>query len=327
MGRRRKKSRHLPVRMYLRSGSYYFVERGTERWVNLGRDYVAAMSTYAKITAEDAPSFTVSQLIDRYLREVAPTKAPRTYQDNVQQAKSLRAFFGQMSLENVTQQNIYQYLDERGKRSQVQANRELAMLSHMFKKAVRWGDIHHSENPCVGIERFKELPRDRYVEDWEYHAFREHAGDLISAYMEFKYLTALRQGDLLQLRLDQLKDDGIHLTVGKTGKHIVISWSDALHDAVRAIKRLRRPVRGLFLFCNRKGQPYTGNGFRSLWQRRMRSALTTGILKERFREHDIRAKAASDAEREHATELLAHLDAKTTAKHYRRKPEIVRPLK
>jgi len=313
--------------MYERGPSYYFVQPVTEKWFNLGRHYVPALIKYGKLMADDTPSFTVSQLIDRYLREEAPTKAPRTYRDNVQQAKSLRLFFGHMQLEDVTQQHIYQYLDERGKRSQVQANRELALLSHMFKKAVRWGDLHHSENPCVGIERFKEVPRDRYIEDWEYHAFREHAGDLIAAYMDFKYLSGLRQGDTLQLRLDQLKDDGIHVTIGKTGKRIVISWSPALRDAVDAAKRLRRPVRGLYLFCNRKGQPYTGSGFRSLWQRRMRSALAKGVLKERFREHDIRAKAASDADRAHATELMAHLDAKTTAKHYRRKPEIVRPLK
>ena len=55
--------------------------------------------------------------------------------------------------------------------------------------------------------------------------------------------------------------------------------------------------------------------------------MKAGVLKERFRDHDIRAKAASDVDRVHATELMAHLDARTTAKHYRRKPEIVRPLK
>jgi integrase len=150
---------------------------------------------------------------------------------------------------------------------------------------------------------------------------------MIAAYMDFKYVTGLRQGDILNLRLDQLKDDGIHLTVGKSRKRIVISWTDALRGAVGAARQLRRPVRGLYLFCNRKRQPYTGNCFRSLWQRRMRSALKTGGLKERFRDHDIRAKAASDADREHAKELMAHLDARTTARHYRRKPEIVRPLK
>lgn len=327
MGRPRKKNKHLPKRMQIRSGGYYFIEPGSEKWIHLGRHYVRAMTKYAELTHTDDPSFTMSDLGDRYLREIAPRKAPRTYRDNVRQMKLLRAFFGSMRIEDVTVQHIYQYMNERGKSSEVQANREIALLSHMFKKAVFWGDIHPSENPCIGIERFKETPRNRYVEDHELEAFLAHAGDFIAAYARFKVLTAFRQGDILSLRLDQLRDDGIHLTIGKTGKPIVMAWSDELRKAVQAAKRLPRPVRGLYLFCNRKGQPYTGNGFRSIWQRRMRSALDKGVLKERFREHDLRAKAASDAERNHATELLAHLDSRTTSRHYRRKPEVIRPLK
>jgi integrase len=51
-------------------------------------------------------------------------------------------------------------------------------------------------------------------------------------------------------------------------------------------------------------------------------------VKERFTEHDIRAKAASDAETlEHAQKLLAHADSKITDRVYRRKPEKVRPLR
>lgn len=313
--------------MYLRSGSYYFVEYGTERWINLGRDYVHAMSAYADRTSEDIPCLTMSNLIDRYLREVAPKKAPRTYQDNVKQVRFLRAYFGRMRLQDVTQPHIYRYLDERGKSSQVQANRELALLSHMYRYAVRWGDIHHSENPCVRIQRFKEMPRKRYVEDWEYSAFKDHAGSLIAAYMDFKYLTGLRQGDILAIRRDQLRDDGIHVTVGKTGQKIVIQWSEDLRRAVDAVGQLKRPVRGLYLFCTRTGQPYTGNGFRSIWQRKMRSALQAGILTERFRDHDLRAKAASDIDSQHAMELMAHQDERITKKYYRRKPEKVRPLR
>jgi integrase len=313
--------------MQIRCGTYYYIQPISEKWINLGRHYVRAMTKYAQLTRTDAPSETVSELGDRYLVEVALMKAPRTYQDNVNQMKFLRAFFGSMRIEDVTQQDIYQYMSERGKSSQVQANREIALLSHMFKKAVRWGDIHPSENPCIGIERFKETPRDRYVEDAELEAFKAHAGAFIAAYIDFKLLTALRQGDVLSLRLDQLKDDGIHVTVGKTGKRVIIEWSEALRDAVTTARQLPRPVRGFYLFCNRKGQPYTGNGFRSIWQRRMKSALEKGILKERFREHDLRAKAASDAKKDHATELLAHLDSRTTSRHYRRKPEVIRPLK
>jgi len=190
-----------------------------------------------------------------------------------------------------------------------------------------WGDLHHSANPCVSIQRFKEHARNRYVEDWEYDAFREHAGPLVSAYMGFKYVTGFRQGDILAIRRDQLKDDGIHITIGKSGKKRIMEWSDALHAAVDTIGQLKRPVRGLYLFCTRTGQPYTGNGFRSIWQRKMRSALETGVLKDRFREHDIRAKSASDTDREHAIELMTHQDGRITDKYYRRKPEIMRPLR
>ena len=326
MGRPRKHNRQLPDRMYIRSGTYYYVEYVTNKWVNLGREYVAAMAKYGSLTADDSPSLTVSNLIDRYIREVAPTKAPRTYSDNVKEAKNLRRVFGHMPLLDVTTPHVYKYLAERGKQARVRANREIALLTHMFKKAERWGDISHDKNPCIRIEKPKETPRSRYVSDEEYLAFRDHAGPMIAAYMDVKYVTALRQGDLLALSLNQIRDDGIHVTIGKTGKKVVFEWSPDLRAAILAVRRVQRPIRGMYLFCNRRGQPYTGSGFRSIWQRRMKSALEKGVLRERFREHDLRAKSASDAERGHASELLTHMDARTTETYYRRKPEIVLPI-
>ena len=60
--------------------------------------------------------------------------------------------------------------------------------------------------------------------------------------------------------------------------------------------------------------------------RRTVKALEARELKERCTDHDLRAKTGSDAELEHATRLLAHLDAKVTRKYYRRKVPVVRPL-
>ena len=184
-----------------------------------------------------------------------------------------------------------------------------------------------SNNPCTGIERFSEKPRQRYVTDSEYLAFRDFAGTLIGVYMDFKLLTGLRRGDILAIRLDQLKEDGIHVRISKTDKPIIIEWSDALKGAVTAARRLPRPVTGLYLFSTCKGQPYTSSGFSSIWQRKMKAALDSGMLRERFTDHDLRSKSASDTDIEHATRLLAHLDQKTTHRHYRRKPEKVKPLK
>ena len=64
----------------------------------------------------------------------------------------------------------------------------------------------------------------------------------------------------------------------------------------------------------------------NIWQRFMARALEKGPLKERFTEHDLRAKVGSDAESlERAAQLLAHSDPRMTQRVYRRKPERIKP--
>ena len=106
----------------------------------------------------------------------------------------------------------------------------------MFKKGIRWGAA--KSNPCIGVERFKETPRNRYVTDDEFKTFQDYAGPLISAYMDFKYLTGLRRKDILELKREQLREDGIHVITSKTGKGIIIAWSDELRAIVERVKRL-----------------------------------------------------------------------------------------
>ena len=327
MGRRRKTDKYLPERVYQRSGTFYLVDVDG-KWINLGKDYQKALVEYGHLTNTERHCRTIGDLITRYLLEESPNKAPDTHKTNIRQSKYLKAAFGSMRIEDLTARAVYQYIDARAETSKVRANRELAMLSHMYTKAVRWG--YAERNPCLGIERFKEKPRERYIEDWEYLAFRAYAGPQIGAYMDFKFLTGLRQKDVLGLRKSDLKDDGIHILVSKTQKPMVIEWSDLLRAATKAalsLQSTQKAIGSMYLFCTRTGQPYTQDGFRAIWQRKMVKALETGALKERFRDHDLRAKTGSDTDLVHASSLLAHLDSKTTEKHYRRKVPVVRPLK
>lgn len=59
----------------------------------------------------------------------------------------------------------------------------------------------------------------------------------------------------------------------------------------------------------------------------MKKALDKTELKKRFTEHDLRAKVASDTEAEHARKLLGHVTLEITDKIYRRKAELVKPIK
>ena len=325
MGRKRKHNKHLPLRMHKdpKSGTYYFIDYDG-KWHNLGKSFGLAMAEYGKLADPDTPCRTIGQLLDRYLIEVAPTKAANSYKANIRESKVLRAALGHIPINDLKTTHVYQYLDAR-KRAPVAANRELALLSHMYRKAIRWG--YTETNPCLKVERFKEKARDRYVEDWEYKAFSDFAGALLAVYMDFKLLTGLRRCDILRIKLNQLQDDGIHVYVSKSKKRMIIEWSDDLSQAVRNIRKLKRPVNGMYLFCTRKGQPYTDSGFSSIWQRKMRKAIEEQVIGERFRDHDLRGKTGSDTDLQHAVELLGHADKKVTQQHYRRKAETVRPLR
>lgn len=161
---------------------------------------------------------------------------------------------------------------------------------------------------------------------------------MLQAYMRIKLLTGLRRGDLLRLTETDLRDDGIHVTPhktqGSTGKKLIIDWSDELRAAVESAKAVRPVHISPWLFCTRDGTGYideekgTASGWDSVWQRFMTRILDETKVTERFTEHDLRAKCASDAETlEHARALLAHADSRVTDRIYRRKPERVKPLR
>jgi len=89
---------------------------------------------------------------------------------------------------------------------------------------------------------------------------------------------------------------------------------------------MRRPIRGLHLFCTRTGQPYSTSGFDSIWQRAMAGSLASGVLKERFTEHDIRGKTATD-DPERAQRRLGDKTRAMTDRYIKvRTVERVRPL-
>ncbi|HEY7823657.1 MAG TPA: tyrosine-type recombinase/integrase, partial [Acidimicrobiia bacterium] len=82
------------------------------------------------------------------------------------------------------------------------------------------------------------------------------------------------------------------------------------------------PAASLWLISAGHGGRYTTDGFRAIWQRVMRKHVEAGG--ERFREHDLRAKVASDqGDLEIARKMLGHQSPATTSKHYRRAPEVI----
>lgn len=349
--KRNKENMGLPARWKSEHGAYFYqVPPGMEdRWdgkkkFRLGASLPDAYKEWAKRLEVVTPAKTIGALLDRYAIEVVPTKAARTQVENNRAIRNLRGVFGGVTITSLRPQNIYQYVEAR-KKTRVAANRAVDVLSHAFTKAVQWGLI--DRHPFKGEVRLEgEKPRTRYVEDWELievlalDSKRKKGSVLmLQAYIRLKLLTGLRRGDLLRLRAADMKNtDGMHVTPHKTenstGKKQIYEWTAELHSAVDIALDVRPVDISPWVFCTRKGEGYineekgTASGWDSVWQRFMdRVEAETGVT-ERFTEHDLRAKCASDADTlEHARALLAHADSKVTDRIYRRKPERVMPAK
>lgn len=337
MPRRRKIAKHLPEGLYQHGKGYrmrvYDPVTGKPGWEPLGRDLAAALTKYAQI--KHLPSQgTLGAAIKRYMDEVLPHLAQSTQRTEKPRLATLDRVFGHMAPDHVTQRDLYQYLDARPK---VAGNREIARLGAVYKKAIRWGIA--TRNPCIGLERNREEARDRYVTDEEFATslsvalWRAFAGErsavMVYAVMRLEELTGRRESDLLRIRRSDLSTEGIYFKEGKTGKRVLVEWSDELSQAVEAIKGLCRPVdcTSMWLIPNRDGGKCSEQSFNQAWQRLRPWLSMMGV--EPFQPRDVRAKHATDFDEQggDATDQLGHSGSAVTRKHYLRKPRKVRPLR
>jgi integrase len=343
--RRNQENRGLPARWRLVHGAYYYQVPVAARTLWDGKYMYRLGKTLSesyRVWAERIGAFenvkTIGELLDRYAVDVVPEKAPVTQKQNSRIIKQLRSVFGSVALIHLKPKHIYQYVDKRS--AKIAAHREIQVLKHAFTKAVEWGYL--DRHPFKGEVRLAgEKPRTRYIEDWEVveclslPAMRKRGSvQAIQAYIRIKLLTGLRRGDLLRLQITQITDDGITIATHKTSKPIIYDWTPELRQAVKDAKAARPVDISPWLFCNKRGQGYvkeaTGQayGWDSMWQRYMTRILKETKVTERFTEHDLRAKCASDAQTlDHARALLAHADSRLTQRVYRRRPERVKPLR
>ncbi|MBB5017795.1 integrase [Chitinivorax tropicus] len=340
MARPRTRDRDLPPRMYRKNGAYYYVTH-QNKWIRLSDNLEEAKRRWVEIEAPcRLPTQGMLAVFNRYAVEVLPKKSKSTRDEQNRQIKLLEAAFGDFRPDEIKPLHIAQYLDTRAEQGgAVSGNREKALLSHVFTQAMRWGII--DTNPCRGVTRNRERPRDRYVEDGELARFLEFcrtlkhgmladrkgkppvmtegkayagnlmSGEVVATALEIAYLAAQRQQDVLQLTLDSIREDGLFIQQlkGKDRKpvKVLVGWAPRLSEAVGRAQKLSRPKGSRYLFVSsRTGQPYTPSGFKSLVQKIQRAWESAG--NERFHFHDVRAKGTTDL-------LDQGVDAKNTTGH------------
>jgi integrase len=170
--------------------------------------------------------------LDRYEREVLPTKAAKTQTDQRNQIKQLAAVFGKMEPGQIKPVHIAGFLDAHP--SPYSANRCIALLSHVYTKALRWGLAE--SNPCRGVERNPEKPSGRLVTEEEFWRAWEIAPPHVQLLMELALVTGQRLGDLVRIKWADVRDDGVYFKQAKTGKRLVVGYSPSLRSVLARAK-------------------------------------------------------------------------------------------
>ncbi|WP_444922821.1 tyrosine-type recombinase/integrase [Microbulbifer sp. DLAB2-AF] len=247
--------------------------------------------------------FAFADLVELYFASPQYTKhiKPQTQKDYHRYSQRVLAVFGEMEPDNITSPLVQMSMDARGAEYPTSANRERTFLGIVMK----WGKARgfvKIEDPTAVVKTIKVKPGGRYVEDWEYQAFWQWLGDhghvMHQCAMEISYLCAARQQDVLALTRAEIQEDGLLIVQAKTGKAQLKLWSSSLKEAVdRAVAtNTEAQIQTTHIIRSRVGRAYTRTGFNAVWQREQRAALAAGAIKQRFRFHDLKIKAASDFE-------------------------------
>ena len=260
---------------------------------------------------------TVADLIERFEEEHLPKRRPGTVRGyKVCLDKYIRPALGSIKVADVTFADVDALHRKVTKvAGPYAANRVHAVLSIMFKLAVRWG--MRDSSPTKGVERNDENARERYLSGDELarllDVLAKHPEKQAADIVRMLLLTGARKGEVMAMRWDQLD-----LTAGIWSKPASATKQKKTHTVP-----LSAPARQLLAEIEQTSEwvfpSYGGSGhvvgINKAWEGMLRKAAISN-----FRIHDLRHSFASQLVSGGASlpligALLGHARPGTTARY------------
>jgi len=307
MNRPRKQNRDLPACVYLKHGAYFFVKNG--KWHNLGKDKKPALAEYAKRLV--APKDGMAGLLAEWFDEIEVAESTKkSYRHAV---KVLSKIFAEFEPHHVTARDVLAMMHHYRKKP-ASANLYRNVLLCAMDRAFMLNIIER--NVVTDVKPYPANKRDRYITDAEFVAIRGKATPTLKIIMDLCYQTGQRISDVLAIKHSDISEEGIYVLQSKTKHRMVIGWSPELRQVVADAKALHKCLRGMTLLHTRRGTPFTYSTIRTLWDR-----ARTAAKVEDAHIHDIRAKAATDAEKQgqDSKKLLGHRSESSHNRYLRSK--------
>ncbi|HUZ47304.1 MAG TPA: site-specific integrase, partial [Terriglobia bacterium] len=144
---------------------------------------------------------TIAELAEEYLeRHSIPNKRAGSLRNDRQMLEGIvKPRLGKLRVAAVGRRDI-ENLHQSLKATPYQANRVLALVSHMFGKAIEWKWA--AGNPARGIPRYHEDRRERWLTEDEMHAFTQaldsYSDQNAANALRLLLLTGAREGEVLK---------------------------------------------------------------------------------------------------------------------------------
>lgn len=288
----------LPPRVRRGKSAYEFraVDGRTIRLCGFEKTKAEVWSCYEAFIIDSKKDKTFNHLVQEFFCSGDFCElAKETQKDYRKYSVKVLSVFGQLNPDQIKPEHIRKYMDKRGVKSRVQANREKAFTSRVFRWGYERGKV--KSNPCQGVKQFKEVARTRYITDPEYYALLSVAPPVVRLAMEFAYLCCARQADILDLKKSQILENGLLIQQGKTSVIQIKAWTDRLRDAVRQAESLplKNVMQTMYIIHHPSGSKFTRDAFNAQWMKAKKSAAEQHPeLSFDFTFHDLKAKGISD---------------------------------
>ena len=191
----------MPPRVYLGRSAYEYPPKGggNIRLCDKTCTQAQVWTAWEALINDRPDNSTLSGLVDKFFQSGDFFKlAAETQKDYRKHSKKIIDVFGQMPPNSIKPEHVRKYLDKRGVKSRIQANREKAFMSRVYRWAYERG--YAKINPTKGVKQFKETGRDRYITHEEYNALYSISPDVVRVAMELAYLCCARHNDVLEMK-------------------------------------------------------------------------------------------------------------------------------
>ena len=176
---------------------------------------------------------TIANAVDRYLKEITPTKAASTQEAEVRRAATVKNALGKYAMSSVTPDVVREFMmtrlsgkDRKGKdglpirRANDTVRLELALLGDLFQVAMEEWKIGLPYNPVKSVRRPKSVKRVRRLLPKEekplFDALDAYSNPMLGWIVGIAIETAMRESEITHLQTHQFDPDRRTITLPTT---------------------------------------------------------------------------------------------------------------